>query len=135
MVVENLHPSEWQIFFGIEGGSCREASLQLIVLVFVNKTPLRCLFYDHTRYIHCFVVFKSIFLTQLLSARYENGEKSVWSVLQHPPYNPDLAPSDFHLFGPLKQHLGGKHFEDDDDVQHCGRGSNPKNFMLLELGR
>ncbi|GBL79046.1 hypothetical protein AVEN_48994-1 [Araneus ventricosus] len=31
---------------------------------------------------------------------------------------PDLAPSDFHLFGPLKQHLGGKRFADDDDVQH-----------------
>ncbi|GBM67941.1 hypothetical protein AVEN_185360-1 [Araneus ventricosus] len=26
--------------------------------------------------------------------------------------------SDFHLFGPLKQHLGGKQFADDDDVQH-----------------
>ncbi|GBO29496.1 hypothetical protein AVEN_86592-1, partial [Araneus ventricosus] len=24
----------------------------------------------------------------------------------------------FHLFGPLKQHLGGKHFADDDDIQH-----------------
>jgi transposase len=22
-----------------------------------------------------------------------------WEVLQHPPYGPDLAPSDFHLFG------------------------------------
>ncbi|GBN39667.1 hypothetical protein AVEN_112336-1 [Araneus ventricosus] len=31
---------------------------------------------------------------------------------------PDLAPSDFHPFGPRKQHLGGKHFADDDDVQH-----------------
>ncbi|GBO02511.1 hypothetical protein AVEN_83235-1 [Araneus ventricosus] len=34
------------------------------------------------------------------------------------PYSPDLAPCDFHLFGPLKQHLGGKHCGDDDDVQH-----------------
>jgi transposase len=30
-----------------------------------------------------------------------------WEVLQHPPYSPNLAPSDFHLFGPLKQHLSG----------------------------
>ena len=37
-----------------------------------------------------------------------------WEVLQHPPYSQDLAPSDFHLFGPLKQHLSGKHFPDDD---------------------
>ncbi|GBN30167.1 Mariner Mos1 transposase [Araneus ventricosus] len=28
-----------------------------------------------------------------------------WNVLEHPPYNPDLAPSDFHLFGPLKKYL------------------------------
>ena len=30
-----------------------------------------------------------------------------WEVLQHPPYSTDLIPSDFHLFGPLKQHLSG----------------------------
>jgi len=30
-----------------------------------------------------------------------------WTVLPHPPYSPDLAPSDFHLFGPLKDYLRG----------------------------
>ncbi|GBM32046.1 hypothetical protein AVEN_127384-1 [Araneus ventricosus] len=29
-----------------------------------------------------------------------------------------LANQTFHLFGLLKQHIGGKHFADDDDVQH-----------------
>jgi hypothetical protein len=33
-----------------------------------------------------------------------------WNVLPHPPYSPDLAPSDYHLFGPPKEHLGGKGF-------------------------
>jgi hypothetical protein len=28
-----------------------------------------------------------------------------------------LAPSDFHLFGLLKNHLGGKCFIDDEDVE------------------
>jgi hypothetical protein len=28
-----------------------------------------------------------------------------------------LAPSDFHLFGPLKNHLGGKGFADDAEVE------------------
>jgi histone-lysine N-methyltransferase SETMAR len=28
------------------------------------------------------------------------------------PYSPNLAPSDFHLFGPLKDQLGGKGFSD-----------------------
>jgi histone-lysine N-methyltransferase SETMAR len=29
---------------------------------------------------------------------------------EHPLYSPNLAPSDFHLFGLLKNHLGGKCF-------------------------
>jgi len=33
-----------------------------------------------------------------------------WTVLPHPPYSPDLAPSDFHLFGPMKDGLRGQHF-------------------------
>ena len=31
-------------------------------------------------------------------------------VLPHPPYSPDLAPSDFHLFPKLKEHLKGERF-------------------------
>ena len=31
-----------------------------------------------------------------------------------PPYSPDLAPSDYHLFLHLKKFLGGKRFDDDD---------------------
>jgi histone-lysine N-methyltransferase SETMAR len=38
--------------------------------------------------------------------------------LEHPPYSPDFAPSDFHLFLHLKKHLAGKKkFDDDDEVQ------------------
>ena len=37
--------------------------------------------------------------------------------LDHPPYSPDLAPSDYHLFLHLKKHLGGKRLQDDDDVK------------------
>jgi histone-lysine N-methyltransferase SETMAR len=38
-------------------------------------------------------------------------------LLEHPPYSPDLAPSDFHLCGPLRNHLGEKHFTDDEEVE------------------
>ncbi|GBL74254.1 hypothetical protein AVEN_235255-1 [Araneus ventricosus] len=31
----------------------------------------------------------------------------------HVNHSPDLAPSDFHLFGPLKKHLAGNHFRTD----------------------
>ena len=37
-------------------------------------------------------------------------------MLPHPPYSPDLAPSDFHLFGPLKDAMRGTRFEDDESV-------------------
>ncbi|GFG41000.1 hypothetical protein Cfor_12596 [Coptotermes formosanus] len=31
-------------------------------------------------------------------------------ILPHPAYSPDLAPSDYHLFGPMKGFLAGKRF-------------------------
>jgi hypothetical protein len=40
------------------------------------------------------------------------------TVLPHPPYSPDLAPPDFHLFGPLKDALQGRRFEDDEELRH-----------------
>jgi len=42
-----------------------------------------------------------------------------FEVLKHPPYSPDLAPSDFHLFGPMKEHLRGQMFADDDEVMEA----------------
>jgi hypothetical protein len=42
-----------------------------------------------------------------------------WEVLDHPPYSTDLAPSDFHLFGPFKKHLGGRRFATDDEVRQA----------------
>ena len=38
--------------------------------------------------------------------------------LPHPPYPPDLAPSDFHMFGPLKKAMRGKKFPFDEEVRH-----------------
>ena len=35
-----------------------------------------------------------------------------WTLLLHPPYSPDLAPSDPQLFGPLKDALRGRRFAD-----------------------
>jgi hypothetical protein len=34
----------------------------------------------------------------------------------HPPYSQNLAPSDFYLFGYLKDRLQGHHFEDGDQL-------------------
>src|SRR3954469_8691334 len=42
-----------------------------------------------------------------------------WEVLVHPPYSPDLATSDNHLLGPLKDHLRGMKFDTNDDVKNA----------------
>jgi transposase len=39
-----------------------------------------------------------------------------WTVLPHPPYSPDLVPSDFHLFGRMKDGLREQYFPDNDAV-------------------
>ena len=36
--------------------------------------------------------------------------------IYHPPYSPDLAPSDYHLFLELKRQLKGLHFSYDMEV-------------------
>jgi len=36
-------------------------------------------------------------------------------LLLHPPYSPDIAPSDFHLIGALNDSIHRIEFDDDDD--------------------
>lgn len=40
-----------------------------------------------------------------------------WETIPHPPYSPDLAPSDYHLFRALKQYLRGKKFNDFSSIE------------------
>lgn len=40
-----------------------------------------------------------------------------WELLMHPPYSPDLAPSDYHLFRSLQNSLNGKTFDKDEDIK------------------
>ena len=39
-----------------------------------------------------------------------------WEVLIHPPYSPDLAPSDYHLFLSLSNALRNEMFDNDDEL-------------------
>ena len=55
-----------------------------------------------------------------------------FGVLKHPPYGPDLAPSDFHFFGPVKEHLQGQKFADDNEVMEVVQSwlkAIPKSFL------
>ncbi|UYV80945.1 hypothetical protein LAZ67_19002237 [Cordylochernes scorpioides] len=40
-----------------------------------------------------------------------------WEVLQHPPYSPDLAPTDYHLFRSMSNHMRGTTFDDEEDLK------------------
>ena len=42
--------------------------------------------------------------------------------LPHPPYSPDLAPSDFFLFSKLKKELRGQRYDDDDELMLAVEG-------------
>ncbi len=44
-------------------------------------------------------------------------EQLGWEVLPHPPWSPDLAPSDYHLFLSLRNCLCNKHYEDFDELK------------------
>ncbi|KAK6751603.1 hypothetical protein RB195_003177 [Necator americanus] len=41
-----------------------------------------------------------------------------WEVLPHPPYSPDLAPSDYHLFRSLQHHFEEKRYTDRDHLEN-----------------
>jgi transposase len=39
------------------------------------------------------------------------------TVLEHPPYSPDLVTSDYFVFQKIKEILKGRHFADIDDIR------------------
>jgi len=41
-----------------------------------------------------------------------------WEVLPHPPYSPDMSPSDFHLFLSMQNHLAGVKFNDEEELRN-----------------
>lgn len=40
-----------------------------------------------------------------------------WEVLPHPPYSPDIAPSDYHLFRSMAHGLAEQHFQSYEDTK------------------
>ena len=54
-----------------------------------------------------------------------------WEILPHPPYSPDLAPTDYHLFRSLSNSLRGKKFFKETDIfKYLAKifDSQPKDF-------
>lgn len=58
-----------------------------------------------------------------------------WELMPHPPYSPDLAPSDYHLFRSLQNHLNGKTFDSDQAVKNeLDQFFASKNQCFFERG-
>ena len=72
---------------------------------FEGKTPLE--FHEGFLFLHDKARSHRALATQ---------KKLGFQSLDHPPYSPDLAPSDYHLFPELKKQLKGRHFSSDAEV-------------------
>ena len=62
----------------------------------------------------------------------------LWSVLSRPPYSPDLAPTDFHLFRSLQNSLNGKNFHNDAEIDKFVKNffaSKPPKFFEEEINK
>ena len=56
-----------------------------------------------------------------------------WEIMVHPPYSPDLAPSDYHLFTALQRAIGDTEFENEEDVKSFLDNfivSKPRDFWM-----
>jgi histone-lysine N-methyltransferase SETMAR len=63
----------------------------------------------------------------------EGNQGLQWELLEHPPYGPDLAPSDFHLFRQLKNHLYGQRFATDETEVRKWLRQQLKHFYAAGL--
>jgi len=57
--------------------------------------------------------------------------------LDHPPYSPDLAASDYHLFPELKKQLKGRHFSSSAEVIAAAKtwlDGQPSDFFFFLSG-
>ena len=66
----------------------------------------------------CFTITlsRTLLLRLKISSVHLSGNK--WTT---PLYSPDLAPSDYHLFLYLKKILGGKRFDDNEDLKDAAQ--------------
>ena len=69
-----------------------------------NLAKKKDLFYQDNARVH----MSTCAMSKLHKLKYE--------LVRHPPYSPDLAPSDYYLFPNLKKWLGGKRFTSNSDV-------------------
>ncbi|EFN73996.1 Histone-lysine N-methyltransferase SETMAR, partial [Camponotus floridanus] len=56
-----------------------------------------------------------------------------WDILPHPPYSPDLVPSNYHLFRSLQNSLNRRRFSE-EDKRHLKQFFDEKDKKFYERG-
>ena len=62
-----------------------------------------------------------------------------WSVVPHPPYNPDFASSNYLLIGCLKKYFRGIHIKEGRDLKDAGHSHKlaptaAARLLLIQIG-
>jgi histone-lysine N-methyltransferase SETMAR len=64
----------------------------------------------------------------------ETIRKLKFELLPHSAYSPDLTPSDYHIFGPIKDVLRVYQFSNDEEIKivmHTLLRAQPKTFFKM----
>ena len=64
-----------------------------------------------------FTILQDMARPHVANSNREKLLKLEWITMPHPPYFPDLAATDYHLFRSLSNHLREKKFDDENDVK------------------
>ena len=88
-------------------GRSYAAQLQRLAVELEKKRPWRQKIYFHHDN-----------TTQHVASRVKNKlEQLGWETIPHPPYSPDLAPSDYHLFRSLQHDLKSRRFQNEEGLK------------------
>ena len=78
-------------------------------------------------------------LAQVLYARPDIAKMTLaqiaelnWEIMLHPPYSPDLSPTDFHLFLSLDNHMKNRTFNIEDDLKAEVHNFSQSRTRLLQ---
>ena len=60
-----------------------------------------------------------------------------WEILQHSPYSPDLAPTDYHIFRTLSNEMRSVTFDNDKDLENWLNNfkSGSSNFWQNDINK
>jgi hypothetical protein len=106
----------------------RITARELSGILNISEGSVKTIIKQHLQYSKVCTRWIPRVLTSNVAARtMDTIQKLKWNALPHRPYSPDLAPSDYRLFGPLKVHLGGKRFH---SLQEVIQTVQPKDFFL-----